>query len=297
MLKTTIKPLVLTFAAAMLLAGCGDKEEKKSPSQVLAKVNSSEITVHQLNALLGQVQKATPQIKQSMLDQLIDQELLVQKATELKLDREPNVLQSIETAKRQILAQAAAGRIFAKAEELKPADIESFYSKNPALFAERKLYDFEIFSFDKKSYDDALIKQLDKINSAQQVKAILSSAQIKFTENEVKRTAEQLPIALLNKFAAMKNGDIMAMPEAEKIVLLVLKDSVAAPVEKDKAAPLIKSYLQNDKAQTDAKLKIKGLRDAAKIEYVQKFVDSKIDAASAPADANSGISAGIKGLK
>ncbi|MBY0445417.1 MAG: EpsD family peptidyl-prolyl cis-trans isomerase [Burkholderiales bacterium] len=297
MLKTTIKPLVLTFTAAMLLVGCGDKEEKKSPSQILAKVNSTEITVHQLNTLLGQVQKATPQIKQSMLDQLIDQELLVQKASELKLDREPNVLQSIETAKRQILAQAAAGRIFAKAEELKPADIELFYSKNPALFAERKVYDFEIFSFDKKAYDDALIKQLDKINSAQQVKAILSTAQIKFTENGVKRTAEQLPIALLNKFAAMKNGDIMAMPEAEKIVLLVLKESIAAPVEKDKAAPVIKSYLQNDKAQTDAKLKIKALRDAAKIEYVQKFAESKVDAASAPVNDNSGISAGLKGLK
>jgi EpsD family peptidyl-prolyl cis-trans isomerase len=297
MLKTTIKPLVLTLAATMLLAGCGNKEEKKSPSQVLAKVNSTEITVHQLNTLLGQVQKATPQIKQGMLDQLIDQELLVQKATELKLDREPNVLQSIETAKRQILAQAAAGRIFSKSEELKPAEVELFYNKNPALFAERKLYDFEIFSFEKKLYDDALIKQLDKVNSAQQVKATLGATQIKFTENEVKRTAEQLPIALLNKFAAMKNGDIMAMPEADKMVLLVLKESIAAPVEKEKAAPLIKSYLQNDKAQTDAKLKIKGLRDTAKIEYIQKFVDIKVEAASAPVDANSGLSAGLKGLK
>jgi EpsD family peptidyl-prolyl cis-trans isomerase len=297
MLKTTIKPLVLTLAATMLLVGCGDKEEKKSPSQVLAKVNSTEITVHQLNTLLGQVQKATPQIKQSMLDQLIDQELLVQKAAELKLDREPNVLQSIETARRQILAQAAAGRVFAKAEELKPAEIDQFYDKTPALFSERKLYSFEIFSFDKKTYDEALVKQLDKANSAQQVKEILTAAQVKFTQNEVKRTAEQLPIALLSKFAAMKNGDIMAVPEAEKIVLLALKDSIAAPVEKNKAAPLIKSYLQNDKAQTDAKLKIKGLRDAAKIEYVQKFAENNVDNASAPVGDNSGISAGLKGLK
>jgi EpsD family peptidyl-prolyl cis-trans isomerase len=297
MLKTTIKPLVLTLTAAMFLVGCGGKEEKKSPSQVLAKVNTTEITVHQLNSLLGQVQTATPQIKQNMLDQLIDQELLVQKATELKLDREPNVLQSIETAKRQILAQAAAGRVLAKPEELKSADVERFYNENTALFAERKVYDFVIFSLDKKDYDDALIKKLDKVNSSQQVKELLSSAHVKFSENEVKRSAEQLPITSLKKFAAMKVGDVMAMPESGKMGLLVLKETTSVPVEKEKAAPLIKSYLQNEKAQADAKFKIKGLRDAAKIEYVQKFVDNKAEAASSPIDVNSGISAGLKGLK
>ncbi|MFC7420021.1 EpsD family peptidyl-prolyl cis-trans isomerase [Iodobacter arcticus] len=297
MLKTTIKPLVLTIAAVAFLAGCGDKEEKKSPSQVLAKVNKAEITVHQLNALLGQVQSATPAIKQQMLDQLVDQELLVQKAAELKLDREPSVLQSIEAAKRQILAQAAAERVLGKPEELKPADIERFYNDNPALFAERKNYDFAVFSLEKKSYDDVLIKQLDKAASAQQVKTILNTAEIKFDENEVKRTAEQLPLSLLPKFAAMKVGDIITMPEADKVVLLLLKESVSVPVAKENASPLIQRYLQNDKVQTDAKAKIKALRDAAKIEYTQKFAESKPASAASSVAADDGIKAGLKGLK
>jgi EpsD family peptidyl-prolyl cis-trans isomerase len=297
MLKKTIKPAVAVLTIAMLLSACGDKSEKKSPSQVLAKVNKTEITVHQLNGLLGQVQNATPAMKQQMLDQLIDQELMVQKAEELKLDREPNILQAIEMAKRQILSQAAAERVLGKVEELKPEEIDKFYSQNPALFAERKNYEFTVFSLEKKLYTDELTKQLEQVKNAQQAKEILDNAKIKFDENEVKRSAEQLPLALLSKFAAMKNGDIISMPEGEKIVLLLLKESSLIPVAKENAAPLIKRYLQNDKAQSDAKIKIKALRDAAKIEYLQKFSENKSEVASGPAGADEGLKAGLKGLK
>lgn len=290
MFKT--KPLVLMISAVLILSACKDE---KSPSQVLAKVNSAEITVHQLNGLLAQIPDATAAVKQQVLEQLIDQELLVQKASELKLDREPSVLQAIESAKRQILAQAAAERVLGKPEELKTADIERFYNENPALFAQRKNYIFTVFSIDKNAYNDTLIKSLDKAGSAQQIKAVLGSQQVQFNESELKRTAEQLPLAMLTKFAGMQTGDILAMPEAGKMILLLLKESFPVPVAKENAAPLIKRYLQNDKAQADARLKIKALRDAAKIEYTQTA--PKAEAASAAAATDNGMKAGLKGLK
>ena len=290
MFKT--KPLVLMISAVLILSACKDE---KSPSQVLAKVNSAEITVHQLNGLLTQIPDATSAVKQQVLEQLIDQELLVQKASELKLDREPSVLQAIESAKRQILSQAAAERVLGKPEELKTADIERFYNENPALFAQRKNYIFTVFSIDKNAYNDTLIKELDKAGSAQQIKAVLGSQQVQFNESELKRTAEQLPLAMLTKFAGMQTGDILAMPEAGKMILLLLKESFPVPVAKENAAPLIKRYLQNDKAQADARLKIKALRDAAKIEYTQTA--PKAETASAAATTDNGMKAGLKGLK
>ncbi|WP_273432201.1 EpsD family peptidyl-prolyl cis-trans isomerase [Chitinibacter tainanensis] len=294
-----VKPLVLAVLIASTLTACGEKDDKKSPSQVLAKVNDSEITVHQLNYVLAQVPNAQPEQKQQVLEQLVDQELLVQKATELKLDREPNVVQAIENAKRQILAQSAAERVIGKPGEPNKTAVDEFYAKNPALFAERKNYEFTTFVIDKAAYNDALNAALNNATSPMAVKAVLDAAAIKFNTNEATRTAEQLPMPMLVKFAQMNVGDIIAMSEGDKTVLLQLKATQAAPVGAAEAEPMIKRYLANNEAQTQAAQKMKGLRDAAKIEYLQKF-------ASAPAQqlqkqestaADDSVKAGLKGLK
>ena len=104
----TISAIVLS---TLVLGACGDRPpEKKAASQVAAKVNDGEISVHQINFVL----QRTPNIpaakaeaaKRQVLESLIDQELAVQQAMEAKLERTPNVMQAIESARREILARA-----------------------------------------------------------------------------------------------------------------------------------------------------------------------------------------------
>lgn len=295
-----LKPVILSVLIACALTACGDKEEKKSPSQVLAKVNDGEITVHQLNFVLGQIPNAQPEQKQQVLDQLVDQELLVQKAAELKLDREPNVLQAIENAKRQILAQAAAERVIGKPAEPAKTAIDEFYAKNPALFAERKNYEFVAFVIEKAAYSDALAAALNTATTPALVKSALDGAQVKFSSSDAARTAEQLPMPMLPKFAAMNIGDIMALQEGDKMILLQLKATQAAAIAPHDAEPLIKRYLSNNEAQTQAQAKMKALRDAAKVEYLQRFA-SEVAVAKPATQAGSAtddsLKAGLKGLK
>jgi hypothetical protein len=96
--------------AWLLLAGCAQKDEK-SQTQVLARVNNAEITVLELNSVLSQrpdLKGDSNNQRQQALDYLVDQEVLVQKAADLKLDQEPAVLAAIEAGRRQVLAAAAA---------------------------------------------------------------------------------------------------------------------------------------------------------------------------------------------
>lgn len=296
-----LSPIAIAISTVLVLTACGDKEEKKSPSQVLAKVNDAEITVHQLNFVLAQTPNATPEQKQKILDQLIDQELLIEKATELKLDRDPKIVQAIEASKRQILAQAAAERVIGNPAEPSKAAVDEFYAKNPGLFADRKTYDFVMFALPKAQYSDAIAAQLDTAVTAPQVKAVLEAAKIPFETNETSRAAEQLPMQMLPNFVAMNQGDILAMSEGDKMLLLQLKASHAAPVSPADAEPLIKRYLSTNTAQENAKAKIKALQTAAKIEYLQKFASAPavapaaaVNNASAPEDS---LKAGLKGLK
>ena len=104
------RALVAASAVIIVLAGCGDSDKKKAATQVAAKVNREEISVHQINAVLSRAGNLSPeQAKQAgadVLDKLIEQELLVQQSIEKKLDRDPKTMQALEAARRQILAQA-----------------------------------------------------------------------------------------------------------------------------------------------------------------------------------------------
>jgi EpsD family peptidyl-prolyl cis-trans isomerase len=106
-------PLALMVAVA-LLAGCGDKKDKGA-SQTAAKVNKDELTVHQINYVLQQQRGLKPEqadaASRQILERLIDQQLAVQRADDLKLDRDPRVVQQMEAARREILARSYVEKV------------------------------------------------------------------------------------------------------------------------------------------------------------------------------------------
>ena len=101
---------LVAACAAFLGAGCGDKKTDSGATQVAARVNKEEVTVEQIDYLLQQQRGLRPDqsefASRQALERLIDQELAVQKASELKLDREPRLLQQVEAARREFLSRA-----------------------------------------------------------------------------------------------------------------------------------------------------------------------------------------------
>ena len=105
------KTIVSLVVAALAVSACGERPpEKKAATQVVAKVNSGEISVHQINFVLQRTpsipQAQAAAAKRQILESLIDQELAVQQAQENKLERTPEVMQAIENARREILSRA-----------------------------------------------------------------------------------------------------------------------------------------------------------------------------------------------
>lgn len=275
MTKTTMVAAALVMALGM--TGCGDKEKDKSPSQVLAKVNGKEITVLQLNYLLAQNQrldKAQQQGKQKLLDDLIQQELLVQKAEELKLDRNPNVLQSIEFTKRQILAQAAAAQLFGKAKEPSDIEIKKYYDAHPLIFADRRIYDISVFVIKADSLSPTVGAQLNHSANGEETTKILKSAGVNYTSTESKAPAELLPEPVLNQIQKMNVGDIVQVKEGVSMLMMQLKGSESAPITYDKAKTVIANRLKQTNMQSEGLVKLEDVKKQAKIEYLQKFDDA-----------------------
>lgn len=272
--------LALAAAAAMMLAGCGAKKE--GGTQVAAKVNGDEITVHQINYVLQQQRNLRPDqaeaAQRRVLDQLIEQQLAVQNAEKLKLDRDPKTVQALEMARREVLARAYVESVVDKAGKPSDDEVRKYFDAHPALFAQRKVYQFQ--RIDVTVTPD---KRADVASHAESAKTgpeftdWLKAQDIKFNASPMTQPAESLPLQIVEKVAALKEGQSLPLPQQFGVSVLTLVSAQAAPKTLEEARAPIEQFLSVDARRTAVTSATKGLKDGAKIEYMGKF------AASAPA--------------
>lgn len=278
--------LALLAAAALLTAGC-DPKKVADASPAAAKVNKSEISVQQISQVLQQQRGLKPEqaeaASRQVLERLIEQELALQKATELKLDREPRVQQQIEAARREIVARAYLERAGEAAAKPTAEDIAKYYEANPALFKERRIYSLQEIAIEAAPEQVAQLRtQLEQTRNINELLEYLKANGLRFSGTQAVRAAEQLPIASLGAFAALKDGQAMLNPTPAGAQLVVLAGSRSQPVTLEQATPAIEHFLLNARKRELVAKDIKALRDGATIEYVGKYAEG---AASAPSAA------------
>lgn len=289
MAKRLIHPratLLAIVTAAALLAACGgDKGDKAS--QTAAKVNKEEITVHQINFVLQRQQGLKPEqaeaASRQVLERLIDQELAVQKAQELKLDRDPRVVQQIEAAKREIIARAYAERVGESAAKPSSDEIAKYYAEKPALFKERRIYSLQELQIEAKPEQfEAIRAKLSAAKSLPEFAEYLKANDFRFAGNQAVRAAEQLPLAGLDAISRMKDGDSMVSQNANGLTVLFLVGSRSQPVDEARAKPAIEAFLLNQRKAEAVQKDLKSLRTSSKVEYIGKFAEAAASAPAAP---------------
>lgn len=247
--------LALVLLAA-LAAGCERDSTFKPGSQVIAKVNGIEISAREAAGAQA-------------LEKIIDRELLVQKALAAGLDRDPQVVQSIDHARRQLLAQAYLEGAAAAASKSTPEEIRAFYANNPALFGERRIYRLrELAVSAPAELIDVLRAEAARAADLDEVAGWLRLRNARFSALNVTQPAEQLPLSQLPQLARMKEGEIavFASPLGASVVQLVQAED--APLSEPQAAPVIEQFLAARKRMKLADAEVRKLRDGARIEYV-----------------------------
>lgn len=281
--------VVLPIVMAAFLAACGDKSEsggEAKATQAAARVNGDEITVHQINQILQRQQGITPEqtdaASQRILEGLIDQQLAVAKAEEQKLDRDPQIVQALDAARRNILARAYLERTAnAVAAAPTPEEIRKYYDEKPALFSQRKVYALQEFTVPGKPEEyQPLLKALQATKSAQEFGEVMKASGKPFGANQVTQAAENLPMAIIDQLLKVNTGEALYItaPDGFKAVLVVA--SREQPVNFEQAKPIIEQYLLTERRREAAQKEVKTLREAAKIEYLGKFAEKAAAAAS-----------------
>jgi EpsD family peptidyl-prolyl cis-trans isomerase len=291
--KKLYLPLMI---AAALVAGCGDKKdeaatEEKAPTQVAAKVNGTELTVHQVNYALQRIpnldKDQTKAASLQVVRNLVDQELLLQKALSDKLDRDPMVVQALDASRRQILAEAYMSRKLGAPVEPSDAEVTEYFNQHPELFAKRKIYRLQEVSIKApQAKQDAIRAQLGASKTLDDFAAWLKAENLPVKVAQGIKPAEKLPLEMLPQLAKMPDGQAMVVNTPDGLMVIVLADSQTQPVTLEQSKPAIARLLQTQARQKAAKAELDTLKAAAKIEYMGEFVDAgkEADAAAAPAE-------------
>ena len=280
--RARVGAAALAAVAALALSACGQKKDVVAApagapgSEAVAKVNGDEITASQLTIALqkqrGMRPDAGPAASKQILDDLINEQIVAQKAVAAKLDTDPKVVAQIEAARRDILAR----RFIEQAAETsgKPADeaVQKFYDSRPALFAQRKVWTLQRLDIQapdsRRTEVDAHVQSL---KTSAELTDWLKAQKIPFTTKQEQDASEQLPPAVLDKLAALKDGESTVVPSQSGVSALTLVSSASAPKTLADARPAIEQFLANQGRRELIMNMQKTIRDGAKVEYLGRF--------------------------
>jgi EpsD family peptidyl-prolyl cis-trans isomerase len=268
--------------AAAALSACGGKSSDPG-TQTAAKVNREEISVHQVNYFLRRQGTVAPDqldaLSRQTLDALVDQELAVQAALKDKIDRDPMVVQSLEAARRELLARAYAERLTQGIGPPSPQEVKQYYDSQPALFARRRLYTLVDTAIDATPEEQKTIAaQLPTTRGTADVALVLRQAGLRFGSRRTTIGAEALPLHAVDKMAALNEGQSLLVGGPRDAHIYTVIETRLAPLNLEEARTAIENFLTAERRRAALEQQIKTLRSAARIEFVGRFAQP----ASAP---------------
>jgi EpsD family peptidyl-prolyl cis-trans isomerase len=287
--------VLLAVCGVLALAACGERKDRP-PSQAAARVNGDEIPVQLVQQVLQQQRGLRPEqvdaAGRQVVERLIDQQLALQKAEELKLERDLRVAQQVEAARREVLARAYAERVGDAAIKPTEEEVRKYYDEKPALFRQRRIYNLQELAIEARPDQVGMLReQLAAARNLNEFVETLKANDFRFGATQAVRPAEQLPLASLDAIARLADGQAMVTPTPTGVQVLFLAGSRDQPLTLDQARPAIEQFILNDRRRKLVEEDLKSLRAAAKIEYLGSFAAVSASPASAPAAAGGGAPA------
>ena len=274
MLAIVKKLLVVTTwtAATFALCSCGKPDIGKPLSGIGGQSGGEKISAARVKSDQAQNESVmrAPSARPALAAPVraADQELLAQEALQARLDRDAQVAQAIEGARRRILAQAYVERSVPSAPQASPLEIGKFYTENPALFGQRRLYRaLELVVVVAPAQLGALQDVVAGAKDLAEVVRWLDSRKLSFEAAMSSRTAEQIPMNILQRLFEMRDGQIAMFPNALGASVLRLEQVTEAPLSEKQAGPSIAKYLLHRRRIELVQAAVEKLREKAKVDH------------------------------
>ena len=270
-------------AACIGLTACGS-DSPSADSQVAARVNKGDISVHQVQSVLQRQPRLLAEQAATapgrVLDLLVEQELAAQAAKGQNLDSDPGVVQALEVARREVLARAYHERLAAQVSGPSSDEVDRYYESRPELFSQRRLYTLKEFVVDADVPQMQRVQELAKqARTADELTALLANNNLRNRTRQFVQAAEDMPLAVLGPMAKLSVGQSLVLPQSPGARVFTILHVQAAPVERRLAVDQIAAFITNERKRVAVAQGMNSLHDSAQITYQGAFAKP---AASAP---------------
>ena len=268
--------LLAISAVWVSLTGC-EQPQQATGSAVAAKVGRDAISEAEMSYAMSRLdalsQRDSSQVRDKVLEALIDQRLISNAAMRDNLDKDPQVALALAHAQRQVLSEAYMAQRLKDAAKPTDAEINDYYVQHPELFSARRIYRLQEVNLKlAASRLPEVETQLKQSRNLSEFAEWLKAQGIENKAGLSVKPAEQIPSPILAQLKDMEDGQVtVAAAGADQINILLLQASQAQPVTLEQARGAIEQVLQARvrKAQLDAE--VKKLRSGETIEYGEGF--------------------------
>ncbi len=249
-------------------------------TQVIAKIGKREITISEVRQEIIRLglDPTSKEAERQALNVIIDRALFVADAKRNKVDKRPEAMWRMETARDQALAEVYAS-IISQPPEPNPAEIEAFMAENPSLFGKARRYSFQVIELEMAKIDlDEATALFDETKDFSAFVKWLNENNIGYTLSPALRDGASFPDPIRVQLAQYGPGDNVVLAGDKLVTIMKIIAVEETPLSYKEGAPLARVILRRKKSQQRLQDKTNKLRAQVNIIYYRE--DLKANAPS-----------------
>jgi peptidyl-prolyl cis-trans isomerase C len=266
--------LLLASAAALafVAASCNKPEPK---GQVIAVANGEEITTAELNEearARGLSIGNNAALRASVLRDLVDRKLLVQRALRDKIDRTPQHLLAARRLNELLLVQEMVAERRGPADPT-DAEVFGFVRTHPHAFDKRASIHVAQLTAARK-LSPTIQAELTTASTLEEAQKLLSAAQIAAARSEQVWDSAELPEDTVERLLT-SNGEPILLPSGPGVAVVQVLSVTPRPTPPEQRLSTARQWISQRRANDALDELIENVRSNARVEYQRGFRPSE----------------------
>lgn len=272
--RISVLVLSLSAAAFFMLGGC-DKGKIVKSSKVMARVGDKNITTTDFDGQIGNLPESVQKLstqgqgKKTVLEALVNRELLYAAARKKNLDKDAVLLSKFEELKKELIVNSYLQNELSAKLKVDDREVEAFYNANPAEFKNRQ----EVRVSQIVVPDQAMAQEiLDKLSIRRDF-GELAANHSSDKESAARRgdigwfTRSQLPQEIRDSVFQLGRNEISTPYKmAEGFEIYKVTDRRTLTISLDKVKESIRTQLYNEKFAKELRALLEGLKKTTRVQ-------------------------------